>query len=255
MRDELWDRLGYAAQAGCRNLVLNSNGSLLNRFGNIDKVLNSPLKRFILSLDGFSKETFERIRVKGKRDEIYATVAELCRKRRKSKQQYPVIIAQFSLMEQNAHELEEFQAYWHTQGAEVKVRPMLEWGAVGTVRTDTITHDSTWRIACPWANNTCAIQADGSVVACVVDYEGKFKVGNVQEQSVKELWHMLGQRLRRLHREHRWDQLPAICQGCGDWQAVGAHYEEREQVPGTRPFWFYEKDEVRSQRSEVRSQK
>ena len=43
-RKELWDRLEYADKVGCKNLVLNSNGSLLGKDNNIDNVLNSPLK-------------------------------------------------------------------------------------------------------------------------------------------------------------------------------------------------------------------
>ena len=39
--DELWDRLDYADKAGCRNLVLNSNGTLLDRHDNIEKILRS----------------------------------------------------------------------------------------------------------------------------------------------------------------------------------------------------------------------
>ena len=57
-KNELWDRLDYAAKVGCRNLVLNSNGTLLDRWDNIDKILNSPLRRFILSLDGLSQGDF-----------------------------------------------------------------------------------------------------------------------------------------------------------------------------------------------------
>jgi radical SAM protein with 4Fe4S-binding SPASM domain len=238
LRDELWDRLDLAARAGCRNLVLNSNGTLLHRFDTIEKVLRSPLRRFILSLDGFSAETFEKIRVNGKRDVIFASVEELCRKRRERGQQYPVIIAQFSVMRENAHELEAFTAHWRALGAEVKSRPMLEWGATGAVQAETVLHGTKFRIACPWANNTCAIHADGSVVACAVDYEGQFTVGNVRESSVRQLWSVLGERLRRLHREHRWKELPTLCQGCGDWQVAGAQYEV-EDVPNTRPFWYY----------------
>ena len=70
-KSELWDRLDYADKVGCRNLVLNSNGTLLDRWDNIDKILASPLRRFIFSLDGLSKETFELIREKAKWEEVY----------------------------------------------------------------------------------------------------------------------------------------------------------------------------------------
>ena len=241
-KSALWDRLDYAAKVGCRNLVLNSNGTLLHRWDNIEKILASPLRRFILSLDGLSKETFELVREKAKWDEVYPAVEELCRLRLARKQKYPVIIAQFSVMKQNAHEVDAYRTYWEARGAEVKVRPMLEWAATGTVRTDTIVHDSEFRIACPWGNNTMAIHQDGSVVCCAVDYEGKVKVGNVGEITVKEAWRRLGERVRRPHREHRWKDVPDLCKGCGDWQVAGAEYEE-ESVEGTRPFWYYDKDE------------
>jgi radical SAM protein with 4Fe4S-binding SPASM domain len=119
---------------------------------------------------------------------------------------------------------------------------MLEWTATGTVRTDTISHDTQFRIACPWGNNTMAIHQDGKVVACAVDYAGMFEVGNVNEITVKEAWRRLGERLRKPHREHRWDDIPKLCKGCGDWQVAGAQYEE-EHVEGTRPFWYYENAE------------
>ena len=139
--DELWDRLDHAAERGCRNLVLNSNGTLLGRKGDIGKVLGSSLRRFILSLDGLTPETFERVRAKARWDVVYPAVEELCRRRAESGQRYPVIIAQFSVMKENVHEIEAFRRYWKARGAEVKVRPMLEWTATGTVRTETINHD------------------------------------------------------------------------------------------------------------------
>ncbi len=237
LRDELWDRLGHAARVGCRNLVLNSNGSLLGRFGHIEKILASPLRRFILSLDGFTAETFEKIRVGGKRDQIYQAVEELCRKRRERGQVYPAVTVQFSVMKENAHELEAFTAHWKAAGAEVKSRPMLEWGNTGLISTETIMHGTTFRIACPWAVNTAAIHADGSMVCCAVDYAGRFVAGDTRERSIRELWAVLSQKLRRPHLEHRWGDIPEMCKGCGDWQTAGARYEE-EQVPGTRPFWF-----------------
>jgi radical SAM protein with 4Fe4S-binding SPASM domain len=148
-----------------------------------------------------------------------------------------VIIAQFSVMKDNAHEVEAFRRYWKARGAEVKVRPMLEWTATGTVRTQTIDRTAPFRIACPWGNNTMAIHQNGAVVACAVDYEGRFSVGNIRDLTIREAWRLLGDGLRRAHREHRWADLPDVCRGCGDWQVAGAEYET-EQVEGTRPFWY-----------------
>lgn len=241
LKDELWDRLDYAAQVGCKNIVLNSNGMLLEKNDNIEKVLKSPLKRFILSLDGFKPETFEKIRKNGKWNKIYPAVEELCAKRRERNLKYPLLIAQFSVMKENAAEVQDYVKYWKERGAEVKIRPMLEWGSVGSVRTDTIIHEDNFRIACPWGINTAAIHQNGDMVACAVDYEGKYKSGNVLNNSIKEIWDKMGRDFRKVHFEHQWDKLPSLCQKCCDWQVAGAQYEE-EVIEDTRPFWFKEKN-------------
>lgn len=236
--DELWARLKHAHDVGCRNLVLNSNGTFLSRNDNIEKILASPLRRFIVSLDGLSKDVFETVRFKAKWDQVYPAVAELCRRREQRALKYPIIVAQFSVMKENADDLEDYRTYWKALGAEVKVRPMLEWTATGTVRSETIIHNSDFRIACPWGNNTMAVHQDGRVVACAVDYEARHVVADLRHQSVREAWQILGETLRTPQREHRWNDVPDICKGCGDWQVAGAEYEE-ELIENTRPFWYY----------------
>lgn len=236
--DKLWAMIDYAAEVGCRNIVLNSNAKLLDRKDHLDRILRSPLKRFILSLDGHTRKTFESIRVGGNRDRIYASVEKLLKMRLERQQKLPVIICQFSAMEENEAEIEAFKNHWKSRAAEVKVRTKLEWTATGSIRSDRIDHTTDFRIACPWGNSTMAIHQNGDVVCCAVDYEGMFKVGNVEEMSVTELWRILGEKSRKPHREHRWNDLPDVCKGCGDWQAAGAEYE-KEKVEGTRPFWYY----------------
>lgn len=237
MGDELWDRIDDAAAVGCNNLVLNSNATLIARKNHMARILASPLKRFILSLDGLSPETYEKIRVHGKWDVVYPAVEELLRRKAQLNQIYPAIICQFSLMEENEHEAAAFRDYWQQRGAEVKIRPKLEWAANGSIRSNFIDHESEFRIACPWGNNTMAIHQDGSVVACAIDYDAKVRVGNINEISVQEAWQRLGEVVRKPHRQHRWNDLPDLCKGCRDWQTAGSNYE-RESVPGTRPFWY-----------------
>src|SRR5205823_3331788 len=147
-------------------------------------------------------------------------------------------VVQFSVMKENASEVETFSSYWKEQGAEVKIRPMLEWTGSGQIHSDTIIHDSEFRIACPWANNTMAVHQDGRVVTCAVDYDARYVAADLRSQSIREAWQILRDAVRAPHREHRWAELPDTCKGCGDWQVAGAEYES-EAVANTRPFWYY----------------
>ncbi len=239
---KLFDRLRYARDRGLTKLVLNSNGKLLDKKDYIDQILTSGLKRFILSLDGFKKETFERIRVGGNRDKIYAAVEKLLRRKKELGLEFPVIQCQFSAIDDNALEVPEFKEYWEGLGAEVKVRNMLSWTNSGDVVADNLDYETDFRIACPWGNNTMAIHANGNIVACAVDYEGHFVAGNIATESLYDIWH--GKHysmLRKMHSEHNWDKVPDVCKTCPDWQAVGAEYHVNEKIgekEEARPFWW-----------------
>jgi len=240
--DTFWSWLDYAASIGCNNMVLNSNGILLDR--QIDQVLASPLRRFLLSLDGFKSETFKKIRVGGSRDKIYAAVEKLLRRREELGQRYPIIQCQFSVMAENEAEVPEFTEYWQARGAEVKVRHMFSWTSTGSIRVPGLENTQDFRIACPWGNNAAAIHQNGNLVTCAVDYEGSFVAGNVGEKTLKELWqgaHKL--KVREPHRRHQWDKIPAVCQRCPDWQVVGARYLGTEgKSTWSRPFWHAENE-------------
>ena len=183
-------------------------------------------RRFILSLDGLSKETYEKIRVQAKWDEVYPAVEELCRRKAARGQKYPTIICQFSVMEENEHEVEAVPQYWEARGAEVKVRPKLEWTATGTVRSDRIDHETDFRIACPWGNNTMAIHQDGGGGLrrrlrgqvqgrqCEGDSRWRKLGGGSASSCASRTGSTAGRRFRTL------------CKGCRDWQVAGAEYEE-----------------------------
>lgn len=243
LRDTLYELLRYGRDKGLTNMVLNSNGRLLNRHDWIDQILQSGLKRFILSLDGFTKETFNKIRVGGDRDKIFASVEKLIKRKNELGLEFPIIQCQFSIMEENKHEVTAFREYWEARGAEVKTRNMLSWANSGDVIAENLDYDSDFRIACPWGNNTMAIHENGNVVTCAVDYEGKHIIGNVKNHSLKALWKMHNEQVRKYHKEHQWDKIPDICKSCPDWQAVGADYHENENVEvkkEARPFWWKE---------------
>ncbi|MCL5036299.1 MAG: radical SAM protein [Chloroflexi bacterium] len=239
--EKLFERLRYARDRGLTNQVLNSNGRLLDRKDWIDQILTSGLKRFLLSLDGFTTETFEKIRVGGKRDRIYAAVEKLLKRKKELGLDYPVIQCQFSVMKENEHEVGRFREYWEERNAEVKVRNMLSWTNSGDVVASNLDYNTDFRTACAWANSTAAIHANGNLVTCAADYEGGFIAGNVEDQTIGEIWNGPHyEKVRKVHREHRWHEIPGICKKCPDWQAVGAVYHENKRVgvkEGARPFW------------------
>lgn len=218
LRYKLYYMIKYAKEKGLRYIVLNTNAMLLDdEMG--DLLIESGLDRLIFSIDGFTASTYEKIRVGGKRDVVFNNIINMNKKLKEKNLKKPYLEVQFSIMEENRHELADFLDFWRGQNVYIKLREKLTWG--GTVEANNLDANQE-RIACPWVVSNCAIVWNGDLVACAVDYNGKASFGNLWEANIKDLWNHSHQDLARLHLEHRFGELPELCQNCPDWQAVGA---------------------------------
>ena len=219
----LFYQIWYAKQQGLTNVVLNTNAQTMNAEKR-EWLLDSGLDVLIFSMDAFSKETYESIRVGGSYERMKENVEAIIELNRE-RGGHLNIICQFSIMNENEHEADAFFDYWMSRGAGVKMREKFTW--TGDVDAPNLDREVT-RIACPWIVKTCAIHYNGDIVTCAADYEGKFKTGNVNEKTIGEIWRTTHKQLRQQHLSHQWDQLPEICQQCIDWQAIGARIYDPE---------------------------
>jgi len=211
------DRLRYAAKRGLTNLVLNTNGTMLSD-ELIRGLCHSGLKRLIISMDGFTRQTFEKIRKKANYEKVYRQAERLIELREREGARHLRIEMQFSKMDENESEAESFREYWTSKGAFVKLREKLTWA--GTKKATNL-YENLERIACPWALRTCAIHWNGDLVACAVDYEGEFIAGNLQTESISGIWNGAHRNFAEVHLSHRFGELPALCRKCLDWQVGG----------------------------------
>ncbi|MBI4971299.1 MAG: radical SAM protein [Candidatus Omnitrophica bacterium] len=220
------ERIRYAANKGLTNLVLNTNGTMLSD-ELIREVLDCGLVRLIISLDGFKKETFEKIRKKANHEKVFRQTERLLEIKRNMKASHTRIEVQFSKMDENESEVDAFREYWLARGAYVKTREKLTWA--GTKSASNLYQEMD-RIACPWALRTCAIHWNGDLVACAVDYEGGFVAGNVMKDSIATIWNTKHKEFATLHLSHQFDKLPSLCRNCPDWQVGGGAALEKPEV-------------------------
>ena len=213
----LLDMLAYGRSVGLRSLNLNSNGMLLTPEIS-EGILDSGVDLVVFGIDGFSREAYEKIRVRGVRDELYAKVEDfLARRARRGRG--PEVMTQFIEMDENVGEYDAFARHGLSRGATVKVRRKLSWGGKFTTPLDV---PSEARIPCPWAVTMMHVFWDGRVPRCPGDTEGEEGVGNAWHAPLVELWAQLG-RYRTLHLEHRFAELPARCHACKDWMTGAAN--------------------------------
>jgi len=222
LKEKIGVMIRYAKQRGLTNVVLNSNAMLLDEKMS-GMLIDSGLDRFIVSMDGFTKETYEKIRVGGKYEEVLANTLNFLELLRNRKCEKTKLEMQFSVLEENAHELADFKRYWNDKGVYVKIRPKASWA--GRIEAKNLDPQKE-RVPCKWALHHGAILWTGDLVACGVDSEGLFVAGNVKHSTIKELWNTTHAAFRKAHQEKRWQDLPDVCKHCLDWQTTERIYLE-----------------------------
>lgn len=227
----LLDMLAYGRAVGLRSLNVNSNGMLLTPELS-DRLLRSGATTLVFGIDGFSKATYERIRIGGIREQLYNNVEYLLSVRR-ALPSGPEVMVQFIEMDENEGEAEPFREYWLERGATVKQRNKLSWG--GKFETSLCVPPAA-RIPCPWACTMMHVFWDGRVPRCPGDTEGEEGAGNASDESLRTLWGRLGV-YRDLHLARRFEALPDRCQTCKDWM-TGAAQKTAPARPDTPPEAF-----------------
>jgi MoaA/NifB/PqqE/SkfB family radical SAM enzyme len=173
----LFKMLAYGKSVGLQSLNINTNAMPLTP-DLVDPLLESGADLIVFGIDGFGKETFEKIRVNAVRDEVYSNVENFLAAR-ESRSNGPDIQIQFIEMDENEHELETFKEYWLARGATLKVRKKLSWGGIFDTSLN-VPNDE--RIPCPWAITMMHVFWDGRVPRCPGDTEGDEGVGNAWDE-------------------------------------------------------------------------
>lgn len=223
-KDELLDRITHAKNRGLENVMLNTNGTLMDD-SMADVLIHSGLDQIVIALDAFSKDLYEVQKKGASRDTVYGNIINLRRKARQRDSKL-VIEVQFVLLETNQHELEDFLAFWKQQGVKIKVREKFSWNR--DIDHNASVLRATKRIACGWGLTAFPILWGGEAVNCGPDMHARNVWGNIQQQSIQEIWDKKRIGLVRPHLEHRVKDLPKMCRACTDWQIVGTiNYDEQ----------------------------
>ena len=235
---KLYYFIDYAKKKGLSNIELNTNGTLLNE-EMTEMLLDSGIDFISIDCDGFSKEVYESIRVNGKRDVTYANIENILRKKKERNLEKPIIEIKVMEMEENKHEVDLIMNYWREKGAWTTKRRLISWGG----KCDNLLKigGGIDRIACGNAVGILPITWDGKAVNCVMDIDAEYICGDVNKESISDIWLRRNERMVKYHLSHEWDKLPEICRNCDDWSVIG---EERFDADGKPVSKNYESKEA-----------
>ncbi len=220
-KPSIFEMLRYAKSKGLQDVVLNSNANLLDE-DSARQLIEVGLDAIYIGIDAFTPETYAKLRVGGNYGRTVANVQRLLRLKEEMNSPTPEVFVQFVEMDSNTAEKEAFIQFWTEQGAQVKIRPKVSWA--GKIEAPNLVLGQKERWPCYWAMRSMSITDQGKVVTCAVDLDAGHVAGDVTTHTLKQVWNDGLKKLREAHLEHRWEDLPAICRDCRDWQSARADY-------------------------------
>lgn len=209
----------YAMESGARRIHLNTNGTFLE--GSISEaIMESGIESIYIAIDAVTNDTYKSVRPGGSFDRVRRNVNNILELRAKHSYVKPEIVVQFIVMNENESEVDEFHDYWLKRGAVVKVRLRQGWGT--NIYAPDLRNANIERIPCPWLLRTMNIHWTGRATQCDVDYEEEYFAGDINLQTIKEVWE--GELARRRRRHWSGDFQHPLCEKCRDWASGRAEF-------------------------------
>jgi radical SAM protein with 4Fe4S-binding SPASM domain len=187
------EAIAYAKTKGLYTR-LHTNGSLLSEDLS-RQIVEIGLDRLSFSFDGYEKQTYEKIRTGGNFDKTVANIIRFLEIKKKAQSKKP-----FTTIEVISFDESDKQASPEAKDAfknrflnlpldSFVLKELHNWA--GQIDKG---HRGKKYTICPFPWNALVIFWDGSVFPCAQDFFGGFVVGNVNEQSLLDIWN--GERMR-----------------------------------------------------------
>ena len=226
MNPALFDMIRYANAARLK-VRFHTNGALLDEV-KARRLLEAGPNLVSFSFDGFTKATYERVRVGATFEKTRDNILRLVALRREGAKKKPyVVIEKIRFRNQDAEGDSAAVQALHRQFLEAGVDEIIEkeeyvWAEPAAPEVGppaTLEHSDCGRgggrsfSACTFPWYAMVICADGTVTPCPQDFHAMLKLGNARETSLKEIWN--GPAYRQLRRQFAADiESLTICRKC-----------------------------------------
>ena len=213
----LIDRVAFVREfPAIQNIGFSTNGSLLTS-EKYRALAEAGLKNLSISIDGFQRETYEKIRVGLSFDDLEKNLTEVLEVHEALNRPIRITVSSFTC--EGPKSLARSRLYRRL--VEAGIPPGLKsrvdnWGGLISK-----VHSGLWLMRPPAHRGPCALLCNGSVLVfpdggvspCHCrDLENDISIGNIQEKSLLEIWR--GERLENFRREQRKGIFRAPCEAC-----------------------------------------
>lgn len=215
---DLAKRVKLLKNIGIKKVTFATNASKLNNKLSRE-LIEAGLDDIMFSIDGTTKDVFEKIRIRLDFDQVKENVLNFIKLRNEINPNLSIRV-RMVVTPENKHQVKEFILFWTQElsaNDEVYAMKLHTWG-------NQLTNESKSNIAfyqnkpCISPFSTVVIQVDGIIPLCSNDYNAKFQLGDFRKCSIKEIWQGSEyMHLRQSHMNARRNNYK-LCKGCDFWE-------------------------------------
>ena len=216
IRKDIIEFITYAKEKGILDIYLSTNGILLtDEFAK--KLINSGLTRIQISIDAFTKKTYDAVRPGGNINIVVKNVEQLIKIRNEQNSTTPLIRVNFVRTELNEHELQSFVDYWKDKVEMIGVQEMIkppESSMIIKSKTTTNKRKNGFRCSMPFKQ--LVINNSGYILPCCTFYGEQLRMGNIKNDDIVDIWTSEKmKKLREIHKNGNYFEIE-VCKNCVD---------------------------------------
>tara|TARA_Y100001936_G_scaffold252797_1_gene314200 strand:+ start:1067 stop:2110 length:1044 start_codon:yes stop_codon:yes gene_type:complete len=214
--------LHRAKDAEIMDVFLFTNGSLLTKERS-QMILDSSVTRLFVSIDAATQESYDKVRVpvskrllkEDRLEDLDNNIKQFINMRNSLNRKTPVVRVSFCSLKENVHEIELFKKKWVdiVDSVEIQKEQSIEVYEKLEKINDTEVKKrklKTYNCNKPWGD--MSIYSDGSVGPCCNLVGRKAPIGNVNNNTIKEIWN--GEKMNRIRDGFRNNNPIDVCKVC-----------------------------------------
>ncbi len=212
--------LDLAKNANIMDILLFTNGILLNE-KNSKKILNSPVTRLFVSVDGATSETYNKVRIPvsdrlknlNRLTDLENNIKKFVELREDLNLELPIVRTSFVALDLNLSEKEQFINKWIKVVDSVEVQRETSIKAYDDIKSGKYNiKGSIKNYDCsePWGQVT--IYSDGTVAPCCNTVGRNLPIGNIKENTLSEIWN--GPQMTAVRRGFLQNNPSNVCKSC-----------------------------------------
>lgn len=191
LHSQLPDMVKYAKEKGVIEVMFNTNGQLLTE-EKAKAFIEANLDKIIFSIDGYTPDVYEKIRIGGKFETVLENVKRLKELRDAVGKRKPYIRIQ--MVDLPGTDIKEYTKFWSRYADYVAIEDFNDY------HKNFIRNPPKSDFCCAQLWQRTMIRYDGNVTACCGDLYEEYPLGNAYESTIEELW--TGKKMDAIRQQH-----------------------------------------------------